>query len=175
MPDPVLPASNFVKDLLVAANVGEFGSTGSGWSISIGTEPNAPINMITVYDEGVRQAVYPINVLGSSERTEYKGVSIRVRTVDYLDGYAKSAEIAKAIVNLSVDTGDGFKYLNIYAQGASNNQLRARIGVSAWYSLLVHESKKGTKFKIGGRKFLSRALDRNRKKMIQAIRAEVNS
>lgn len=89
------PFSIDIKDLLVAAGIGVFGAT-TGWNISIGTEPAAPRDAITIYDSG---GFKPITFTNKSndDTIGRPSCQVRVRSKAYQDGWDKAQEIVDEI------------------------------------------------------------------------------
>lgn len=72
----------------------------SEWATYVGREPLSPDNVVTVYDTGGGQ-----NVLVDMRKPT---VQVRVRAVEYLDGWTKSDDIYKGLVTpVSPATTDG--------------------------------------------------------------------
>jgi len=84
-----------IADHLVSNAVGTFGSN-TGWAICVGIEQKQlPNTVVTVYDTG-----------GSEVETDEQDVhrpsfQIRVRTLDYEDGYAKQDEIRALLLSIN--------------------------------------------------------------------------
>ncbi len=78
-----------IKDILVAAGIGAFGSS-SGWSIAIGKEPVSPDTVITIYDT-------PGDAPNPKWRLDYPQVQIRVRGSKR--GYTAAHDKMEAIKN----------------------------------------------------------------------------
>ena len=87
------PVSEDLKDWFEDStiDIGEFNAV-SGWSIHVGSMPDAPDTCIAIYDGPSRVR----STQGRTNAVYYSRVQIRVRSTTYLEGYEK----AQAIVNV---------------------------------------------------------------------------
>jgi len=88
------PVTVDIKDLLVEKSIGEWGTIKeSVWGIFIGKEPDNPTNTITLYDTpGVVGKQFD-----NKRHFFHSAFQIRVRSIDYLDSYAKAQACIKAL------------------------------------------------------------------------------
>lgn len=77
---------------LQTQSLGVWGATGD-WSLHVGREPDAPANVVTLYDTA---GLAPLNLDGGEMRQP--GLQVRVRSTDYLKGFARAEEIRAALV-----------------------------------------------------------------------------
>lgn len=82
-----------------------------GWSINLATEPAKPDDTITLYDYGGRDAL----LYGRDLRQP--SVQVRVRSREYLAGYAKHTEIVDALHDIIDRDIDGHRYVGIWQIG----------------------------------------------------------
>jgi hypothetical protein len=104
-----MPSNNVafdVKDILVAAGVGMFGSN-SGWSIFIGIEPDMPIETVTLYDTP-GDAPHPRWLL------DYPRFQVRTRSLSYDAGYKKAEHCKSALLGFPSQDFNGSRYVGIY-------------------------------------------------------------
>lgn len=98
-----------IKDLLEAQDVGTFGGPlpSAGFRICIGSEPDTPNDVITLYDT-------PGDAPNPKFLLDYPRFMVRVRSNDYEQGYAKAQEIKSVLLGLpSQDIGD-IRYVGIW-------------------------------------------------------------
>jgi hypothetical protein len=104
------PVTRDIVDLLIAAGVGSFDSSGESsgdWPIRIGGEPDRPNEVITLFDTA-GAAPNPKFLL------DFPRFSVRVRATDYDQAYAKAEEIKGAILGLPSQDLNGIRYIGIY-------------------------------------------------------------
>lgn len=93
------PAQDTAQALTLSRVVGEQGGT-ADWAVFIGREPLVPENVVTVYDTGGGPSV----LVDLRKPT----VQVRVRATEYLDGWLRSNEAYKALVEpVTPSTVDG--------------------------------------------------------------------
>lgn len=96
-----MSAAYDVAQYLASQGVGTFGGN-SGWSINVSREPLSPDNSVTVYDTGGPG-------LDTDELDlDWVSFQVRVRAVNYLDGYQKQKTIRSLLMAGFVQ--DGTKY-----------------------------------------------------------------
>lgn len=95
-----------VKDLLVAAGIGAFGGT-ANWAIYIGSEPDTPNNVITLYDT-------PGTAPNPKFRLDEPRFQVRVRSHNYNDGFQKAIEVSAQLQGLPSQTFNGTRYEGIW-------------------------------------------------------------
>ena len=102
-----------IKDMLVDyfSNVENESSTNLLFDLSVGKEPDEPINMISLFEA----PGYPTPLTyNKEERYEYPSVQIRVRAFDYINGYRKAAEVKEALHGRAHETWNDTFYSLIY-------------------------------------------------------------
>lgn len=123
MPDNDSPAVD-VKDILTnpinpftgkQQNIGVFESK-RDWGIYVSQEPSKPNNCITIYDGSSLITMPSVNQPGTDFEFQQPVVQIRIRCVDYPDGYAKIMQCYKAIQNRGPYITTLNKYSAFYAQ-----------------------------------------------------------
>jgi len=103
------PASEDIKDMLVAGGIGVFGAA-SGWSINIGVEPskpNAPDTTLTIYDTG-GSLLYTMT--NTDNPVMYNTFQLRVRANGYVAGYQKLLAASKVLENQTTYVNDDDTY-----------------------------------------------------------------
>jgi len=95
-----------VKDLLVNAGIGTFGGE-ADWSIYIGSEPNKPNNIITLYDT-------PGIASNPKFRLDEPRFQVRVRSKNYNIGFQKAIEVSAQLQGLPSQTFNGTRYEGIW-------------------------------------------------------------
>lgn len=101
------PTSVDVVDLLGDAAIGVFGDT-ADWGIFIGAEPpDAPNNCITIYDT-------PGQAADPKFKLDYPRFQVRVRSVNYVAGFAKAEACKAYLAALPSQTLSGTLYVGIW-------------------------------------------------------------
>ena len=95
-----------VKDLLVNAGIGAFGGE-TDWSIYIGSEPNKPNNVITLFDT-------PGTASNPKFRLDEPRFQVRVRSKNYNIGFQKAIEVSAQLQGLPSQTFNGTRYEGIW-------------------------------------------------------------
>lgn len=85
--------ADILRRTLIATGQGNDPPT-SPWPVYAAGEPNAPDNVVTVYDTLGRGDG---RAMPTGERTEHHGVQVRVRAGTHKDGYAKARAVAVAL------------------------------------------------------------------------------
>ncbi len=97
------PVSVDIKDFLVSQQAGEFGV-----DLFIGKEPSDPANCLTLFDTGGGEQ----NAKLALDDTD---LQIRVRDVNYLDGYAKLNSVKLLLEGKESFVVNANKYIGIWA------------------------------------------------------------
>ena len=125
-----------IKDLLVAASVGQFsadGSTMGTWPIFISKLPAEPHSVIVVYDS-VGKEPDPKWLL------DYPGVAITVRAHDYVTCYNKARDVNSALLGLMGQTINGDWWGSIRGVGGlvfMGRDEKDRVMFSINYQLII--------------------------------------
>lgn len=104
------PVTIDIKDILETYNVGTFGShagVSTGWPIFIGSQPEAPHNVITLYDS-------PGSAPNPKWLLDYPRFLAQVRSTDYQQGFAKAEELKSALLGLPSQDINGIRYVGIW-------------------------------------------------------------
>lgn len=98
-----------IKDMLEAQNVGTFGgpTSSGGWRICIGSEPDEPNSVITLYDT-------PGDAPNPKFLLDYPRFLVRTRAKQYEQAYAKAEEIKSVLLGLPSQTIGGIRYVGIW-------------------------------------------------------------
>lgn len=86
--------ATIISQLLVDLGLGTLPADSEAWPVYTSVEPNAPDNVITVFDT---QGANAGRHMKTGERQEFHGIQVRVRSAEYPVGYAKAREIAVAL------------------------------------------------------------------------------
>jgi len=86
--------SEIVKNLLVTAGAGVYGDATATWPLYVSSEPEAPDQVLTVYDDDTTH--------GDALRRSFPVwgqamVQIRVRCNDYVTGYTKAIAVLRSL------------------------------------------------------------------------------
>ena len=103
------PAHDTALFLAALADFGAFGGA-SGWPVYVGREPLSPVDVVTVYDTGGLPDVLVDDVSEPS-------IQVRVRSEDYVQGYAKAQAARQALQAATGVTIEGGQVVQWIGQG----------------------------------------------------------
>lgn len=137
------PFSIVAKDLLEAAGLVGFGPQGVSagvWPCFIGSEPDEPDSIVTIYDAAGPQPPNPKFLL------EYPGLLLQTRSMDYAQGYQMAVKCRDVLLGLPSQTINGIRYDGIYCLVdtyflKADEQGRSKF-VSTWRA--IREPSEGT-------------------------------
>lgn len=111
MPGQLLHSpADVLRRALIATTLGA-DPPAAPWPVYAATEPNAPDNVVTVYDTAGVTGARDL----TGDRDEYHGIQVRVRGETFQVGFVKARAVAVAmdatLRNLTVTMPGGAKYL----------------------------------------------------------------
>lgn len=96
-----------MQGLLITANVGVAGGSAGAWPIFLGSEPDDPNDVITLYD-------IPGEAPNPKWSLDYPRFMVRVRSVSYLQAYTKAEEIKATLLGLPSQDIGAIRYVGIW-------------------------------------------------------------
>lgn len=105
--------SETLKDVIVAAGVGQFGGS-ADWAIYIGDEPPTPDNVISLFDYSTED-VADTDLADGSRAVDRMRVQVRIRALAQMDAHAKFQQIQTVLQSTSpfgnVEGADAVRYV----------------------------------------------------------------